>query len=102
MTETLSPAWLRYAGEPDGCAFIIDGQSGNPGQRCTKACKPGSSYCERHHALCHLSGGSAAETRRLKGLEALAHAVGGRCGSAAETPPPGFLVRVERLSRDFF
>jgi hypothetical protein len=102
MRETLSLASWRDGGEPDECAFIVGPEpGGNPGGRCAQPRKEGSPYCARHHALCYLPSGGLAETRRLKVLEALALAVGGRCGGAGETPSPGFLVRVERFSRNF-
>jgi hypothetical protein len=39
---------------------------------CGAPTRPGSSYCERHHALCHLAVGSRAEARRLQLIERLA------------------------------
>jgi hypothetical protein len=39
---------------------------------CGAPTRLGSSYCERHHALCYLAIGSRAERRRLRLIEKLA------------------------------
>lgn len=79
-----------------GCAFILDREGA-----CGEPQRPGSSYCARHHALCHISEGSSGERQRLKEAEALASAVGGRRGRAARTPPDRFLRRLEKIARGF-
>jgi hypothetical protein len=79
-----------------GCAFILDA-----GASCGGTRQPGSPYCEHHHALCHVAGGSPGERRRLRETEALARAVGGRRGRSARTPPERVLRRLENLARAF-
>ena len=88
--------------ERDRCAYVVDGGSGAARARfCTAPRQPGSAYCRQHHAECHLTGGSTAEKRRLREIEALATAVGGRRGRAASRPPAQLLRRLERLTRPF-
>ena len=92
--------------EEFGCSFILDADcSGNAGSFGPRFCDaprcPDSSYCARHHAVCHLPGGSAAEQLRLSKIEALARVVGGKYGREAPCPPPGLLRRLERVSRVF-
>jgi hypothetical protein len=48
-----------------------------------------------------LAPGSAAELRRLRVIEALADAAGGRLGRDAREPPPEVLRRIERLARAY-
>ena len=83
-------------GEDEGCAYILDNKA-----ICGATRQPGSPYCGHHHALCHVAGGSRGERRRLKETEALATAVGGRCGRPALTPPDPFLRRLENVARGF-
>jgi hypothetical protein len=80
--------------ENEGCAFILDG-----GGRCGELRRQGSVYCTHHHAVCHVSGGSSGERRRLKETEALASAVGGRRGKSARVPSDRFLRRLENVAR---
>jgi hypothetical protein len=84
-----------------GCAFVIDGIDPVPGRVnfCRAPCEPGSAYCPRHRALCHLPEGSAAEIRQLREIEALAEAVGGRQGRAARHPPEQLLRRLDGIAR---
>jgi hypothetical protein len=82
--------------EQRGCAFILE-----DGSTCGAARRPGSPYCEDHHALCHVAGGSSGERRRLREAEALATAVGGRSGRPARTPPDRVLRRLENVARGF-
>src|SRR5258708_1155674 len=69
-------------GEDCGCAFVIDGANGSGGgvNFCNAPRESDSAYCARHHALCRLPRGSAAEARGLREIEALAKAVEGRRG----------------------
>lgn len=91
----LEPWCKRYDRTADeGCAFILDS-----GGRCGAARQPGSSYCEPHHLLCHLPGGSAGEKRRLREVETLASAVGGRGGRHERVPPERYLQRLEMIAR---
>ncbi len=86
-----------------GCAFVLDGADHR--RACVNFCdaprQPGSAYCPRHHALCHLSNGSAAERQRLREIEALATAVGGTQGRAARHPTAQLLRRFDRLARAY-
>ena len=90
----------------DGCAFIpnVDGaiRRLKPRTYCGASRRPGSPYCQRHHVLCHVAGGSSGERRRLRETEALATAVGGTRGGPAERiPPDRFLRRLEEIARAF-
>jgi hypothetical protein len=94
-----------------GCAFVIDGAGvadgvgtgRGPGsvKFCSAPRQPGSAYCPRHHAFCHLSNGSAGERQRLREIEALAKAVGGTQGRAERHPSAQLLRRFDRLARVF-
>jgi hypothetical protein len=93
---------ITVESEPDdGCAFVLDRESrAAAGQiRCAAPRRPGSAYCHAHHALCHLPSESLAERRKMKEIEALAEAVGGRSGRPTRRPPPRFLQRMDRVSR---
>jgi hypothetical protein len=81
--------------EDEGCAFILD-----EGGACGAARCAGSAYCEPHHLMCHLPGGSDGERRRLREDEALANVVGGRRGRRARVPPDRFLRRLDRAAGD--
>jgi hypothetical protein len=80
-----------------GCAFILDQPMNGGFRRCGKPHRRGSSYCRRHHALCHLRRGSTAESSQLHELEQLAQAVGGRFSARAGGPSRHFLARLEGL-----
>ena len=97
-----TPPIIMESEPNDGCAFVLDRESrAAAGQiRCAAPRRPGSAYCHAHHALCHLPSESLAERRKLKEIEALAEAVGGRSGRPARRPPPPrFLQRMNRVSR---
>jgi len=83
-----------------GCAYRLEGRGGWE-VPCGRPCRPGSSFCPAHHALCHVPVGSAAERRGLNESEALAQIVGGRLGRAAREPPEPLLRRLDRVSRLF-
>src|SRR4051812_29192185 len=88
--------------EPEcGCAFVLEEDICTKAGRgfCAAPRRPGSAYCPAHHAMCHLSSDSLAEKRKLKEIEALAEAVGGKSGRPARRPPPRFLQRMNRVSR---
>ncbi|MBV9858738.1 MAG: hypothetical protein JO038_01330 [Alphaproteobacteria bacterium] len=89
--------------EPNGCLFILDesGAEATTPERCGLPRESGSSYCPEHHARCHLRSGTRSARRRLRELENLARAVGGRAGSAATKPSERFLHRLERRIRFF-
>ena len=93
----------RDGDEPSGCTYLVGEPLGAGGRvrRCARPRQPGSVYCPRHHASCHLASGSPAERLRLRALEMIAGAVGGRCGRTDRQPPAGFLARLENLTRDF-
>jgi hypothetical protein len=104
------PASTRNCAEPtvdgesgtdDGCAFILEVEARATSRRswCGGPRRPGSAYCEAHHAHCHLPSDSLAERRRIMEIEALAEAVGGRSGRPARRPPQRFLRRMDRVSR---
>jgi len=85
-----------------GCAYILD-ECGNR-RICGAPCRgapgrPVSSYCAQHHALCHIASGSKAETDRLREVEALASAVGGRRSRDDDGPSRQFLKRLEHAAR---
>ncbi len=86
------------------CAYIVGYRGAGHGSPvlCGAALRARSPYCPHHHALCHLRRGTAVETNRLREVEALAAAVGGRRGRDAERPPELFLRRLERAARHFF
>lgn len=77
--------------DPVGCAYILD-----PGEVCGAVGQPGSSYCALHHAVCYLARGSRGERSRLRQINALADAVGGR-GPGKLTDQ--FLRQLEARSR---
>jgi hypothetical protein len=77
----------------DGCAYIIE-ESGSH-RICGTPRRPVSSYCPQHHALCHLANGSAAEANRIREVEAIASAVGGRRSRNRGGPSRQFLKRLE-------
>ena len=96
----MEQGWLPEEGaEEAGCAYLVDIAEGR--RPCAMPLRPGSSYCARHHALCHIAAGSAAEARRLRQIEAFAGAVGGRRARRIGRPPRPFLARLERLGRVF-
>jgi hypothetical protein len=80
--------------DDEGCAYPLEDRGS-----CGAARRDGSPYCPRHHALCYIRHGSAAETRRLRRLDALAQLVGGRRTRDQGEPPRQFLERLERLER---
>ena len=84
-----------------GCAFVLDSSGEGPPITCGAPLRPGSAYCQRHHALCHLTTGSVAERRQLREIAALAKAVGGKQGRAAPAPPAVLLRRLKRIERAF-
>lgn len=94
---------LRY-GDCSGCCYILEDDNPTDGDRrrsCGAELQPGSSYCAGHHALCHVAGGTAAEARRLREVEALARAVGGRRGNGGPEPSQRFLRKLEHAVRTF-
>jgi hypothetical protein len=82
-----------------GCAYVLD----EPGvqQTCGAAPQPGSPYCPHHHAVCYIISGTKAEFDRLREVEALASAVGGRRALRNAGPSQQFLRRLEQATRSF-
>jgi hypothetical protein len=88
-------------GDNFGCAYILDTWPARPGGPvyCAAQRRPGSDYCPTHHALCHLRPRGGRERTRLRQIEALAGAVGGRQAKPAGPPSEAWLSRIERASR---
>jgi hypothetical protein len=81
-----------------GCAYLLGVHVTAP--NCGRPRRLRSSYCEEHHALCHVASGSTAEAARLREAEALAYAVGGRQGWRRSQPSRPFLRRLQQFVRD--
>jgi hypothetical protein len=98
--EHFQPEHLQ-PGPEGACAFVLDRDTGSAaGQsRCGAPRRLGSVYCHEHHALCYLPSRSLAEQRKLREIDALAEAVGGRSGRPARQPPPRFMRRMNQISR---
>jgi len=84
-----------------GCAYPLGEAGGMLPIPCGAVRRPGSSYCPRHHLLCHIPASSMAECRSFDETEALARVVGGRLGRPAREPPEPLLRRLDRVSRLF-
>jgi len=91
-----SALWQTEEDEP-GCAYIFD-ESG-AGRTCGAPLRASSPYCPTHHALCHIAPESEAAARRLRAVEALARAVGGRRSRIGGRPSRQFLRRLEHVIR---
>jgi hypothetical protein len=80
-----------------GCSYVLD----EPDARrvCGAPRREASSYCPHHHAVCYIVSGSNAEVKRLREVEALASAVGGRRAGRHEKPSSQFLKRLEQAIR---
>ena len=101
MTKLLSYLEIEDSGKDGGgCAYIVDESGGR--RPCGGTRRPSSSYCPRHHSLCHIVCGSEAETDRLREVEALASAVGGRRARQRAEPTRQFLKRLEEAVREIF
>jgi hypothetical protein len=82
-----------------GCAYPLEAEE--TALRCGLPRQPRSSYCAKHHALCHIACGTSAEADRLREVEMLACAVGGRQGWHGSKPSQPFLDRLQYAVRDF-
>ena len=91
-----SAAPLDAFEDDDGCAYILDEWGGN--RMCAAPRRLESSYCAEHHSLCHLACGSPAEANRLREVEAIASAVGGRRARNRGGPSRQFLRRIEHAA----
>jgi hypothetical protein len=93
MNTSTAPLDQDAFDRDDGCVYIIE-ESGSH-RICGTPRRPVSSYCPQHHALCHLANGSAAEANRIREVEAIASAVGGRRSRNRGGPSRQFLKRLE-------
>ena len=100
MTKVLSYVAIEDLEKDGGCAYIVDESGGR--RPCGATRRPSSSYCPHHHSLCHIVCGSKAETDRLREVEALASAVGGRRARQRAEPTRQFLKRLEQAVRELF
>jgi len=96
--EELSPSPATCHAEA-GCVFILD--DGRSRRFCGEVRRRGSSYCPSHHTLCHVGCGTTAEAQRLREVEALARAVGGRRSPSGTGPSRRFINRMEQALRNF-
>jgi hypothetical protein len=79
------------------CVFILE--DGRSRRICGEVRRRGSSYCPQHHTLCHVGCGTTAEAQRLREVEALARAVGGRSAPSGVGPSRQFINRLEQAVR---
>jgi len=100
MTKLFLCSTMDKLEEDLGCAYIVDEPDGR--RACAAERQPYSSYCPHHHSLCHIACGSKAETDRLREVEALASAVGGRRARQRAEPTRQFLKRLEQAVRERF
>ena len=98
MEQLSTTFWHDLHPENFGCAYPME----ENGKRlsCGAPRRPASSYCAEHHALCHVPSGTIEEIRRLREVEALASAVGGRNAQRTRHPSAHFLKRLEYATRD--
>ena len=100
--KDLTPQFLPGArSDVVGCAFIVVNEGVH--QSCGKPRRSASPYCADHHALCHVPCGTHEEKRRLREVEALADAVGGRRSRERDGAEPSrrFLKRLEHALRPY-
>ena len=83
-----------------GCAYPVE-ESGRH-RSCGASRQANSPYCPEHHSLCYIACGSNAEVNRLREVEALATAVGGRRAQQRAAPTRQFLKRLEQAVREVF
>jgi hypothetical protein len=99
-TKLLSYVAIKDLEKDGGCAYIVDEAGGQ--HPCGATRRLSSSYCPHHHSICHIMCGSEAETYRLREVEALAIAVGGRRARQRAEPTRQFLKRLEQTVREGF
>lgn len=99
MREIILPHEYEDEEPGFGCAYLVE----RPGGReiCGAPRQASSSYCPHHHSLCYIPCGSNAEARRIREVETLASAVGGRRARQGAAPSRQFLERLEQAIRDF-
>ena len=95
----IKPSREREISDDDGCAYVLDEANGR--RVCGAPRRQASSYCPRHHAVCHISSGTNAEAARRREVKALASAVGGRRARRQAEPSRQFLKRLEQAIRSF-
>src|SRR5271155_2510451 len=100
MTKLISYLTIEDLEKDVGCAYIVEELDGQ--RPCGAARRSSSSYCPHHHTLCHIVCGSRAETDRLREVEVLASAVGGRRARPRAEPTRQFLKRLEQAVRETF
>lgn len=98
MREIILPHGCEDEEVSSGCAYLVEGPEGR--RICGALCQASSSYCPHHHSLCYIPCGTRAEARRLREVETLASAVGGRRARQRVTPSRQFLDRLEQAIRD--
>jgi hypothetical protein len=96
--STVRVGWEDVQDEP-GCDYILDECESR--RICGAPRKAVSPYCPEHHVLCHVAYGSEAEAARLREVEAIAKAVGGRRSRYSVRPSGQFLKRLEQAARGF-
>jgi hypothetical protein len=99
MEASLIPLQSQFRCDDPGCAYIL-GDNGES-RSCATPRRLGSPYCPEHHALCHVACGTGAEVERLREVEALANAAGGRRARNGDGPSRRFLKRMEHAVRVF-
>jgi hypothetical protein len=99
MREIILPHWYEDEAIGSGCAFPVEGPEGRG--ICGAPCQACSSYCPHHHSLCYIPCGTQAEAKRLREVETLASAVGGRRARHRVAPSRQFLERLEEAIREF-
>ena len=99
MQDTTARLGREDHHEDLGCAYIVVGSRGTA--YCGAPRQASSSYCPHHHSLCYIACGSNAEAKRLREVERLASAVGGRRGRRDAGPSQHFLRRLEQMVRGF-
>jgi hypothetical protein len=102
MTKHIPYLAIDDLEKEDGCAYILGESGGSCRQTCGAPRRLSSSYCPHHHSLCYIVSGSRAETDRLREVEALASAVGGRRARQRGRPTRQFLKRLEQVVREIF
>ena len=101
--STVPVGWEDDQDEP-GCLYILRECGdrricGAPRKAVSPSRRAASPYCPEHHALCHVAYGSEAEADRLREVEAIAKAVGGRRSRDAVGPSRRFMKRLEKAAR---
>ncbi len=79
-----------------GCLYLLDDRKACG---CTRQ-SGGSSYCQSHHAICHLAPGSLMEQSRIVEIERIGQFVGARVAKKSlRIPPTRFMRAVDALGK---